>query len=284
MVNMKLNQIFVWTLCLNFTSGSLEMHKETNIVKECVNDIMKNVIAIDTTVVYVSKKRLHNVLPEQMNNPFLIIDGDNEITPIPGNKNYDKLIIFNMKDIIFIKRYLKKMEKNGMWNLKSSFDKKFLITYPLEKIFHLKDIFSGFLKFNIYDVIVIAYDFGLKNKTIRVFSWNPYDPSNECGKVPNRVKEETCSSVRMLQHQQKWINYNKCAVTYFYGHKRNWNNYSTEIAYTTRFILDIMSKTLNLTVLPTDDRNKRAEAHLMGQFPFSYSTRVYTKTFWTENE
>ncbi|KAF5301965.1 hypothetical protein FQA39_LY10535 [Lamprigera yunnana] len=54
----------------------------------------------------------------------------------------------------------------------------------------------------------------------------------------------------MIENRRKLKNFNKCNMTYWFNANRRYKKYSTEVAYVTRFVLDIMDEVLNLTIVP----------------------------------
>ncbi|KAF5301709.1 hypothetical protein FQA39_LY10640 [Lamprigera yunnana] len=102
------------------------------------------------------------------------------------------------------------------------------------------------------DVIVLTYNYTLKKEAIKVFTWDPYHPSNKCGTIFNIKKEESCSSVKMVKNNRKLKNFNKCSMTYSFDNGRRYDRYLTEVAYVTRFFLEVMHQVLNVTIVPKE--------------------------------
>ncbi|KAF5286876.1 hypothetical protein FQA39_LY00409 [Lamprigera yunnana] len=247
-------KFLILSLCLNVVSSILTVPNDNYSIKKCVQEIIKNAIPLDTTVVYIYNKVFDDFLPDKMQNPFLTYDISKESYTVSGYRSYDEMIILNVTSARFLKHYFNKMGKKHVWKLKSSVNRRYLVIYPSEKISELKDIFLYFLKLDVDDVIVVTYNFTLKNEAIKVFTWNPYHPSNKCGTIFNIRKEELCSSVKMIENRRKLKNFNKCNLTYSYDTNRRYERYCTEVAYVTRFVLEIMDEVLNLTIIPLQNR------------------------------
>ncbi|KAF5306071.1 hypothetical protein FQA39_LY09049 [Lamprigera yunnana] len=240
-------KLLILCLCLNVVSSILTVPKENYSVKKCVQEIIKNAVPLDTTVLYVYDKTFDDVLPDKIQNPFVTYDISKEGHTVSGYRNYNEMIILNVKSTRFLQHYFDKMREH-VW--KSSAKRRYLIIYPSEEVSKLKNIFLRFLELDVDNVIVITYNFTSKEEAIKVFTWNPYDPSNTCGTIFNIKKEEACSSVKMIENRRKLKNYNKCNMTYWFDTDRRYERYNTEVAYVTRFFLELMHQALNVTIVP----------------------------------
>ncbi|KAF5301701.1 hypothetical protein FQA39_LY10632 [Lamprigera yunnana] len=245
----------ILSLCFNVVSSILTVPDENNSVKMCVQKIIKNAVPFDTTVLYVDYKAFENFLPDKMQNPYLTYDTGKTSYTISGYRSYNEMIIMNIRGANCVKYYLYKMRKH-VWKLETSAKRRYLIIVPSQKVSELKEIFLYFFELHVDDVIVITYNFTLKKEAIKVFTWNPYHPSNKCGTIFNIKEEESCSSVKMIENPRKLKNFNKCNMTYWYDNGRRYDRYCTEVAYVTRFFLDLIGKTLNFTIVPSTGRQK----------------------------
>ncbi|KAF5286110.1 hypothetical protein FQA39_LY16393 [Lamprigera yunnana] len=242
-------KLLILSLCLNVVSSILTVPKENDSVKLCVEEIIKNAVPLDTTVLYVYDKTFDDVLPDKLQHPFLTFDISKMAHTVSGYKSYNEMIILNLKSAKLLKKYFEKMRQH-VWKSKSSASRKYLIISSSDDVSELKEIFLHFLEFDVDDVIIITHNSTLEKKAIKVFTWNPYHPSNKCGTIFNVRKEESCSSIKMIENRRKVKNFNKCNLTYFYDSSRRYKRYSTEVAYVTRYFLEILSETLNVTIVP----------------------------------
>ncbi|KAF5278964.1 hypothetical protein FQA39_LY05642 [Lamprigera yunnana] len=241
-------KLLILSLCLNVVSSILTVPKENDCVKKCVQEIIKNAVPLDTTVLYVYDKTFGDVLPDKLQHPFVTFDISKQNYGVRGYKSYDEMVILNLKSAKFLKMYFEKMRKH-VWKLKSSARRKYLIISSSENVSELKEIFLHFLQSDVDDVIIITYNSTLEKKAMKVFTWDPYHPSNKCGTIFNFRKEESCSSIKMIENRQKMKNFNKCKMTYVYDDGRRYVRYRTEVAYVTRYFLQILDKALNVTIV-----------------------------------
>ncbi|KAF5277592.1 hypothetical protein FQA39_LY06085 [Lamprigera yunnana] len=233
--------------------------------KTCITDILKSV-STETTVVYVYKKVFEDILPEKLENPRLTIDISKKIHRNSKYKIYDEIVILNLKNASLLQKYLRVLKENGLWNLNTSFRRRYLILYPLEKASDLKDIFSYFFKSYLINVIVIAHDL---NRETRIFTWDPYHPSNKCGAEFIYVKTHSNSSLFKLRTNKKTQRFNKCNFTFDYYSKRKIDRKNTRVAYIAGFILDEVSKNMNVTVLL-----KHAQRPYGGEQQIMFGTQI----------
>ncbi|KAF5299908.1 hypothetical protein FQA39_LY19163 [Lamprigera yunnana] len=212
--------------------------------KTCMKDVLKSV-GTETTIVYVYKKVFKDILPEKLEHPLLTIDISKKIHRNSKYKIYNEIVILNLKNASLIQNYLRVLEQNGLWNAKSSFRRRYLIVYPSKKASELKNIFKYFFKSYIIDVIVMVHD--LKGNT-KMFTWDPYHPSNKCGTKFNMKTHSSCSLFK-LSAIRRMQQFNKCNFTFAYYSDRETNRKKTRVAYVTGFILDEVSKNMNVTVI-----------------------------------
>ncbi|KAF5277074.1 hypothetical protein FQA39_LY06312 [Lamprigera yunnana] len=243
-------KLLILSLCLNVATSILTVPNENYGVKKCVQNIIENAVPLDTTVLYVYDKVFDDVLPDKIQHPFLTFNISKKQYIVSGYRSYNEMVILYIKSASFLKDYLTKMRQH-VWKFKSLAKRRYLIIYPSEEVSELKEIFSQFLKLDADDVIVATYNFTLKKEAVKVFTWNPYHPSNKCGTIFNFRKEEFCSSVKMIENRRKLKNFNKCNMTYCYDVDRRYKNYVSEVAYVTNFLLEIMDQALNLTIVPS---------------------------------
>ncbi|KAF5278945.1 hypothetical protein FQA39_LY05623 [Lamprigera yunnana] len=242
-------KLLILSLCFNLVSSILTVPNEKNSVKKCVQEIIKNAISFDTMVLYVYDKTFDDVLPDKMQNPFLTYDISKKMYTVSGYRSYNEIIILNIKSASFLKLYFNKMRKHIL-KFESSLKRRYLIISSSEEVAELKNIFLHFLDIDVDDVIVITNNFTSKKEAIKVFTWNPYHPSNKCGTIFNFKKEESCSSVKKIENRRKLKNFNKCNMTFGYDTNRRYERYCTEVAYLTRFFLELMHQALNVTIIP----------------------------------
>ncbi|KAF5277929.1 hypothetical protein FQA39_LY06081 [Lamprigera yunnana] len=212
--------------------------------KTCIKEVLKNVDT-ETTVVYVYNKEFEDILPEKLVQPFLTIDISKKIYQNGKYKIYNEIVILNLKKVYLTRKYFKVLEKNGLWNLKSSFRRRYLIVSPSEKTSALKAIFTYFFKLHIIDVIVTVHDL---NGNTKMFTWDPYHPSNRCGTKFNMQTHSNCSLFN-LRANKKMQQFNKCNFTFAYYSVRERDRERSRIAYITWFVLDEVSKNINVTII-----------------------------------
>ncbi|KAF5277073.1 hypothetical protein FQA39_LY06311 [Lamprigera yunnana] len=246
-------KLLILSLCLNVATSILTVPNENYGVKKCVQNIIENAVPLDTTVLYVYDKVFDDVLPDKMQHPFLTFNISKKQYIVSGYRSYNEMVILYIKSASFLKGYLTKMRQH-VWKFKSLAKRRYLIIYPSEEVSELKEIFSQFLELGADDVIVATYNSTLKKEAVKVFTWNPYHPSNKCGTIFNFRKEEFCSSVKMIENRRKLKNFNKCNMTYCYDVDRRYKKYDSEVAYVTNFLLEIMDQALNLTIVPSTGR------------------------------
>ncbi|KAF5277931.1 hypothetical protein FQA39_LY06083 [Lamprigera yunnana] len=211
--------------------------------KACIKDILKSV-STETTVVYVYRKVYGDILPEKLEQPFVTIDIHKKIHRNSKYKIYNEIVILNLDSVSYLKRYLKVLEENGLWNMKSSFRRRYLIVLPSKKVSQLKDIFAYFFKLYIIDVIIMTYDlYG----NIKMFTWDPYHPSNKCGTKFNMEKHSNCSLFKLSMNNEIQ-QFNKCNFTFVTRSTFEKDRKSCRIAYVAWYILDEVSKDINATL------------------------------------
>ncbi|KAF5302860.1 hypothetical protein FQA39_LY02040 [Lamprigera yunnana] len=216
---------------------------EEKYAKTCMKDFLKSV-GIETTIVHVYRNVFEDILPEKLKHPLSTIDIRKEIHPNSKYNIYKELFILNLKNASLIQEYFEVLEKKGLWNLKSSFRRRYLIVFPLKKAFELEDIFTYFFKFHIIDVIVMAHEL---NGDTKLITWDPYHPSNKCGTEFN-MQIHSCGLFK-LSANKTIQRFNKCNFTYFYNTNRQLDRTKTRTACTARFILDEVCKNINVTVI-----------------------------------
>ncbi|KAF5275762.1 hypothetical protein FQA39_LY18630 [Lamprigera yunnana] len=239
---------------LTIVTCYLTITDKTLNAKKCVKDVLKSV-GTKTTVVYVYEKVFEDILPEKLEHPLLTIDISKKIHPNSKYKIYNEIVILNLKNTSLIMKYLGVLEKNELWNLKSSFRRRYLIVCPSKNASELKDIFTYFYKSYIIDVIVMAHDL---NGNTKMFTWDPYHPSNKCGTEFNMKTHSSCSLFK-LNANRKMQQFNKCNFTFAYDSIRQTDRKRTRIAYVTGFILDEVSKNMNVTVILNRGPSSRGE-------------------------
>ncbi|KAF5299640.1 hypothetical protein FQA39_LY19182 [Lamprigera yunnana] len=221
----------------------LKMVRLSILVLACIKDILKSV-STETTVVYVYRKVYEDILPEKLEQPFLTIDIHKKIHRNSKYKIYNEIVILNLSGVSYLNRYLKVLEENGLWNMKSSFRRRYLIVLPSKKVSQLKDIFAYFFKLYIMDVIIMTYDlYG----NVKMFTWDPYHPSNKCGTKFNIEKHSSCSLFK-LSTNKEIQQFNKCTFTFVTRSSFEANRHSCRIAYVTWYILDEVNKNINATL------------------------------------
>ncbi|KAF5277924.1 hypothetical protein FQA39_LY06076 [Lamprigera yunnana] len=215
--------------------------------KTCIKEVLKSV-GTETTVVYVYNKEFEDILPEKLVQPFLTIDISKKIYQNGKYKIYNEIVILNLKKVYLTRKYFKVLEKNELWNLKSSFRRRYLIVSPSEKTSELKAIFTYFFKLHIIDVIVMVHDL---NGNTKMFTWDPYHPSNRCGTKFNMQTHSNCSLFN-LRANKKMQQFNKCNFTFAYYSTRERDREKSRIAYITWFVLDESIFTSNLVKMLTN--------------------------------
>ncbi|KAF5287646.1 hypothetical protein FQA39_LY15849 [Lamprigera yunnana] len=245
-----MKKYFLLQLCFTVVICSLSVPEENYGVKKCVKNLMENFISMDTTVLYVYNKTFGDILPDNIQQPFLTIDVSTIIYPLMGYQSHNEFVILKVERASSIQNYFDILKNNGIWHLKNSSRRKYLIIQSSEDVSKLSNVFSQFLKYDVHDVIVMSYNFNLKKDAVKVFTWDPFHWSNNCGKAFNFKKENNCSSIRIIQNYRKMKNYNNCTVTYLYNNGRRLNKLRTEVAYLTQFFLSVLEKALNVRVVP----------------------------------
>ncbi|KAF5299655.1 hypothetical protein FQA39_LY11450 [Lamprigera yunnana] len=237
-------KLLVSAVYINFVYCSLQVPQSNDNVKKCVKNILYCGIDAEATVFYIYSKVAEDIFPVGMQNPFLTIDVNKKIRMYNSYNTYNEIVILKLDNITSINHYTKNLDI-----VKRTQKRKYIIMYPLKNVNDLNDIFFYFFSVDISNIIVMVYDFTRKNDTVRLFTWDPYHPSNKCGAAFN-VREHTCncSSLRMIQDQNKLQTYNKCNVTYFCSLNRLCKRYESEVAYVSTFIFDVIQEHLNVTV------------------------------------
>ncbi|KAF5298817.1 hypothetical protein FQA39_LY11706 [Lamprigera yunnana] len=237
-------------LCFHEFSCSLNVTEQENYAKKCVEYMINNVTNTNATLMYVYHNTSDDLLPGRLENPTVVIDASTN-----ENRRYSfngELVFLNLKDLDFMFKYIPKM-----MNLKTTMKRKYLLIFPLKEEYNFTRILSFFFKHRVIDVIIMVYDFSLRSDTVKVFTWNPYYPSNDCGTQFNAVEENSCKMIR----KPRRFSYDKCKV---YS-----NNLSSEInqhSTVVNFLLSTLSKTLNLTLIPMESRSIKGLSIVVNHF------------------
>ncbi|KAF5277591.1 hypothetical protein FQA39_LY06084 [Lamprigera yunnana] len=230
---------------LSIVTCYLTINEEKFNVKKCMKDVLKSV-GTETTVVYVYEKVFEDILPEKLEHPFVTIDISKKIHQNSKYQMYKEIVVLNLNHAKLVQKYLTVLEENGLWNLKSSFRRRFIIVCPSKIVSELKHVFTYFLKHNIIDVIVMTH---YLNGDTKMFTWDPYDPSNKCGTEFNMKTHNSCSLLK-LNANKKLGQFNKCNLTFVHSSNRETDTKRTRKAYIAGFILDEVGKNMNVTVIP----------------------------------
>ncbi|KAF5292690.1 hypothetical protein FQA39_LY13902 [Lamprigera yunnana] len=223
-------QFLLTVLWFNLVLCSLIVPYEECNLKNCVRDVIKNVVDVDTTVLYVYNNDSYDIFPDEMANPFVKIDISNNITVSNTYRMYDQILILNFEEFSFIDDCFTTLINNSLWSLKTSTSTKYLVTFPLERISELEEVFSYFFRFDIIDLIVMAYDFTKIDATVKMLTWDPHHPSNNCGQDFNFTQEYTCKTIKTNSNSKRWKNYNNCTLTHYVDEAWEWNETQTEVA------------------------------------------------------
>ncbi|KAF5274756.1 hypothetical protein FQA39_LY18712 [Lamprigera yunnana] len=218
-------------------------------LKNCVDDVIHNAVVADATILYVYNKSSDDIFPEKLKNPFITIDIGSTIPNANRYKIYNELIIFNLKDFHLIKNYHKTLLKYNLLNLESSLRRTYIAIYPLEKSFNLTEVFFYFYQFDIVNVIVMAYDFDMKNDSIQLFTWNPHHPSNDCGNIVTYVKEDTCQSISLIETPKIFNNHTKCFATYYLKRPSELGGTLSINRHLSVFVLQMLMQYLRLQII-----------------------------------
>ncbi|KAF5298805.1 hypothetical protein FQA39_LY11694 [Lamprigera yunnana] len=208
---------------------------QENHAKKCVEDIIKNVVGTDGTLVYVYHNTSDDLLPDGIENPIVTVNADKELVSDQDYEVYDQLVFLSLKHKDFLFGYIKKM-----MSVESTSRRKYLLIYPLEEESNFEKVLSLFFKHYVIDVIVMVYDFYLRSGTVKVFTWDPYHPSNDCGNKFNVMEKNSCSAIKMVRSSGRFKSYNKCPVhNYNFDQsivsKHNWGSFKFNFNFTAKF-------------------------------------------------
>ncbi|KAF5282115.1 hypothetical protein FQA39_LY17688 [Lamprigera yunnana] len=225
------------------SSCNLTITEEELGAKTCIKN-MFNSVSTNTTVVYVYEKVFDDLLPKNLQHPLVTIDASKEVYPNSKYLIYNEVVVLNVIDIASFNRCLIVLEQNGLWSSRSSPRRKHLIVYPSQNVSELKNIFTYFLEFDIIDVIVIAHNLS----DTRVYTWNPYHPSNKCGKEFNFQTEDDCGffNLSVVKRKQQ---FNKCDVAYVYQVDSDLDRQIDRVSYVSGFIFDVLIMDINATLI-----------------------------------
>ncbi|KAF5292689.1 hypothetical protein FQA39_LY13901 [Lamprigera yunnana] len=247
-------KLVLTVLLFNFASSSLIVPYQECNIKQCIYDVIKNVVDLNTTVLYVYDDGSDDIFPGAISNPFVKININKSIATSTTYKIYNEILILNLKKLS-IHHCLWYLKGKGLWSLKTTIRRKYFVTYPLKKISKLMEVFSYFYKYDIIDVIVMAYDFTKKNDTIKLFTWDPYRPSNNCGTHFNFIQNYTCKTIKTISNSKRWRSYNRCNLTHYVEEAWEWDETQTEVASVSQFLLHMICNTLNVTLILKQERH-----------------------------
>ncbi|KAF5284920.1 hypothetical protein FQA39_LY16875 [Lamprigera yunnana] len=236
-------------LCFNTILCSLTAPVEKFTLKKCVQNIIKNYIDVDTTVLYMYNNNSDDILPEDIQNPIITMNSRNIVIP-KTYKRYKLLTILNTREMNLktIKVDLKSLRP--LWNEKSLVRRHYLIIWPLKKIDQIKNVFFYFWKKHVLDVIIMVYDFNFKNNSIMVVTSDPHHNLNLCGTALHYVEQQTCQRIKPVRRSRTFNKLNFCNVTYIVkSNTLNWEKYSSEQTFVSRFVVETIAEALNLTLI-----------------------------------
>ncbi|KAF5284963.1 hypothetical protein FQA39_LY16918 [Lamprigera yunnana] len=236
-------------------SCSLTVSQEKFTLKTCVQNIIKNYINVDTTVLYVYNKTSDNILPQGMQNPIITMNSRNIIIP-SKYKGYELLIIINTRPMNLKQFKVDLGPIQGLWKEDSLIRRHYLIICSLKETRLLKNVFFYFWKKHILDVIIMAYDFDFKNDSIMVVTSDPHHNLNLCGTALNYVEQRTCQTIQPVRGSRTFKKLNFCNITYIVKSKsQSWEKHSSEQTFVSRFVVDTIIKALNVTFTLKEQSN-----------------------------
>ncbi|KAF5293825.1 hypothetical protein FQA39_LY03310 [Lamprigera yunnana] len=131
---------------------------------------------VNTTILSFHGNYSRDVLPEGIQNPFVLVDVSKNIIRDRSYNIYEELVILHFEDVNF----------------------KLMLEYGLQKLHTLSD----------------TYDFNLEKDSIRLFTNDPQHPFNQCGRALNFVEEHTCKGAQTIKFPTILRSYSDCNITY----------------------------------------------------------------------
>ncbi|KAF5296115.1 hypothetical protein FQA39_LY02749 [Lamprigera yunnana] len=140
------------------------------------------------------------------------------------------------------------MLAKGMWNQISLLRRKYLVVYPSQNSNQMDEIFFYFLQFDIIDVIIMAYDFNLKNDSIILYTWDPHHSLNNCGSTLKYAKKNTCKTIQAFPNTKFVRTFNYCNLTYYHKTKWEWDKNQNELGWVNQFVIHTIGKLLKVNI------------------------------------
>ncbi|KAF5297794.1 hypothetical protein FQA39_LY11943 [Lamprigera yunnana] len=205
------------------------MNKEKQVVKEYVQRIIDHLVPTDVTLLYVYHTT-NNYLTEKVSNPIVTIDVTKQIFNGHKYQPCNEMVILDVRHFNLMNYYLGTMDKNGLIDSNTIQYRKHLVIVPDLNLGIIKLIFYKYFHVEIIDLIIITFDSKSINDTIKVFTSDPHNPENQCGKFVKALQSYNYSTINLLRKPGIWktkifFNWNCVAngVTY-------WNFWENDVA------------------------------------------------------
>ncbi|KAF5306920.1 hypothetical protein FQA39_LY00150 [Lamprigera yunnana] len=250
-------KLLMWLMYFGTTENFLVVHNKEDEVKNCVQNIIENVVSIDTTILSFHGSSSRDVLPEGIQNPFVSVDASKKIVRHRSYKSYKGLVILNFQDVNF-----SWMFNDDLRNFGISSDNKYLIVVSLQSWNTSIKSFLYFWKRHLINLIFLAYDFDLKNDSIRLFTSDPQHPLNQCGKVLNFVEEHSCKGVQTIKFPKILRPYSDCNITYYCWLPLKQIKHQSELFFIKSFVLETVEKLKNTIPKQNKQQTRRKEGRV----------------------
>ncbi|KAF5283464.1 hypothetical protein FQA39_LY04840 [Lamprigera yunnana] len=202
-------------MCLNIGEFSLKVPYPKSGLKNCVKNVIENIVGVDTPVVFVYYETFNIDFPDEIQNPYMIID-IRTFHPISNFEDRESLYIITIHDYKETRTYFKFLNNLGIWNQKTAPTYTHLIMVSLEDMDDLEHMFLVLWQHDVINAIVMQYDTSFKNDSIRLFTSDPQHPQNKCGMVLDYVQNYTCGTIQKIQFPHVLRKYHNCELSYLF--------------------------------------------------------------------
>ncbi|KAF5269799.1 hypothetical protein FQR65_LT05845 [Abscondita terminalis] len=223
-------------------------YKEESI-KNCVSKVLDLVFEPDDTLCFIFDPITRKYFPNVVKNPHVTISADKKVVMMESSNMLEHRLNF----VIY--------SENDLTLRSSVPDDKFIFITALPNAF---PIFRAMWMYGNVNVVVVLYNM----EEVRIFTSNPQDFGNDCGRGFDNVQEQNCTLLRTISFPKIYRKYNNCEMASLY--QRDWftENKLNKFNAVSQFVFKELEEHFQMNLLLTNNFS------LYAHYKFKFSSTI----------
>lgn len=159
--------------------------------EDCISSLISKLVSAYDSIAFVSEDQDGLIIPHSLTNPYVVIT---QYKLVQISEMFYNYYVISISDNYALNQTMFKLRSSLIWDDRESPRAKFIV---ITKSPIVNGTFDILWKNDITKAVVVSYNKTIKNKFPGVYTWDPFEQSNNCGK---RVQPKFLGECNQFKH------------------------------------------------------------------------------------